>query len=120
MNRLRVRGLAWLAKYEHGWPTSKIARYAKVSVRTVQLGIADARNASPGLEQSPRFKLRPLSPVEPLTPESKCPHHGPIRRGSLLCCMVCHQSGMDHHRSMMRSPATTPKPDPRPWDRGKR
>jgi len=42
----------------------------------------------------------PLFPVASFVPGSACPHHGPIREGSVLCCMVCHQSGLDAHPSL--------------------
>jgi len=65
----------------------------------------------------------PLFPVVPFDPLAPCPHHGPIRRGSHLCCMVCHQSGKDHLAVLQRTAATDPKPErkPAPPDRpGKR
>lgn len=42
-------------------------------------------------------KLEPLFPVGGnFTKASTCGHNGPIKRGSVFCCMVCHQSGFDH------------------------
>jgi hypothetical protein len=40
--------------------------------------------------------LVPHFPVAAFTPSSACPHNGRYRRGSVLCCMSCHQSGKDH------------------------
>jgi hypothetical protein len=41
--------------------------------------------------------LEPLFPTGgvPFTPASECPHAGPIPKGSVFCCMVCHKSGKD-------------------------
>lgn len=47
--------------------------------------------------------LMPLFPVGPLTPQSPCPHYGPIPIGSVLCCMVCHQSGVDGYSAVKRT-----------------
>lgn len=41
--------------------------------------------------------LEPLFPLWYLTPDSTCNHSRErIRKGSIWCCMVCHQSGQDH------------------------
>jgi hypothetical protein len=45
-------------------------------------------------------KLVPLFPLGSFTPESRCPHHAPIERGSVLCCMICHSSGQDNHPAL--------------------
>jgi hypothetical protein len=42
-------------------------------------------------------RLVPLFPVGALTPDSVCGHRGPIERGSIFCCVICHTSGYDHH-----------------------
>lgn len=57
-------------------------------------------------------RLVPLFPLGAFTPQSTCPHHGPIRRGSVFCCMVCSQSGMDGHPALQRDPLTDPRPEP--------
>jgi hypothetical protein len=49
-------------------------------------------------------RLEPLFPVGHYTPSSRCPHHGPIPRGSDLCCMICHQSGQDGHPALQWDP----------------
>lgn len=67
--------------------------------------------------RSPR--LIPLFPIGPFTPGSACPHHGPIRSGSVFCCMVCSQSGMDGHPALKRDPRTDPRPEPKPAARVK-
>ena len=65
--------------------------------------------------EDPRYlpRLVPLFPIGPLTPRSTCPHHGPIRPGSVFCCMVCSQSGMDDHPALWRDPSTDPPPEPK-------
>ena len=59
--------------------------------------------------RSPR--LVPLFPIGALTPQSACPHHGPIRAGSVFCCMVCSRSGVDDHPALKRDPRTDPRPE---------
>jgi hypothetical protein len=44
------------------------------------------------LQHEPR--LVPLFPITSYTPKSECPHHGPIRAGSNLRCMICNRSGI--------------------------
>lgn len=53
--------------------------------------------------QAPR--LVPLFPIGSYTPHSKCAHSGPIERGSVFCCMVCHTSGQDDHPALKYSRA---------------
>jgi hypothetical protein len=60
------------------------------------------------------FRLIPLFPIGAFTPRSACPHHDTIERGSRLCCMVCHGSGMDDHPGLERDPKTDPSPEPTP------
>ena len=75
--------------------------------------LADSVVKSSSPRRVPR--LVPLFPVVPFTPGSACSHHGPIPWGSVLCCMVCHRSGLDGIApGLQRSPATDPKPDPKP------
>ena len=64
-------------------------------------------------ERRPRLPvLVPLFPIPVFDPQSSCAHRGPIRRGSVLCCMVCHRSGIDGH-SLLRPSADDPKPERR-------
>jgi hypothetical protein len=65
--------------------------------------------------EDPRYppRLVPLFPIGPFTPQSTCPHHGPIRPGSVFCCMVCSRSGMDDHPALKRDPRTDPRPEPK-------
>lgn len=53
-------------------------------------------------------RLQPLFGVKPFTPVQECPHHGPIRQGSVFCCMHCHQSGYDLHHAL-RIPRGKPR-----------
>ncbi len=57
-------------------------------------------------------KMVPIFPIPALTPTSPCPHHQQIRKGSVFVCMVCHQSGADHHPALKRDRRTDPKPEP--------
>ena len=47
------------------------------------------------LERDERLELIPIYPIGGLTPNSKCPHDGPIPKGSRIYCEVCGKSGMD-------------------------
>jgi hypothetical protein len=62
-------------------------------------------------QQLPR--LIPLFPIGPFTPGATCAHHGNIRPGSVFCCMVCSQSGIDGHPALKRDPRTDPQPEPK-------
>jgi hypothetical protein len=101
----------------------EISRESNVPLKTVQAGIDAARQregSRPTQDMSPRYpRLEPLMPVLYLTPQSTCPHKGTIRKGSIFCCMVCHQSGKDHYRAMQRIPALDPKPDKKPKPKAK-
>ena len=58
--------------------------------------------------------LVPFFPIGPFNPDSRCGHNRPIQAGSVLCCMVCHCSGMDDHPALKRNPLTDPAPEPKP------
>lgn len=139
-NQARARGkarealdLEWRRKHQRGKTVAEIATAEGVSKRTVQLALARARAAEQAVDASgsddaespirdenaaPRtpwwLELVPLFPIGAFTPTSKCPHHGPIRAGSLFCCMVCSNSGVDDHPSLKRDPQTDPRPEPAP------
>jgi hypothetical protein len=126
--------LEWLRKHEQqGRSVAVIAAAEGVSRRTVQLALARARDADrpagpqadPDADLESRIRdsssapknpwwleLVPLFPIGAFTPTSKCPHHGPIRPGSLFCCMVCSASGIDDHPALKRDPETDPRPEP--------
>lgn len=135
-----IRDQEWLRLHQEGKSTSAIAGAAGVSVQLVRRALAQARERDacrdqddPGMyilpirpEGGPEapavpaplrtpwwLELVPIFPIGAYTPASECPHRGPLPRGSLLCCMVCSSSGMDHHPSMQRDPATEPPAEPR-------
>ena len=68
----------------------------------------------PGRLDEIGFRLIPLFPIGTLTPQSACPHHDTIDPGSRLCCMVCHESGMDDHPGLRRDPDTILPRSPHP------
>lgn len=61
-------------------------------------------------------ELLPFYPIGGLTPSSKCPHKGPIPKGSKLYCEVCGQSGLDgltRHTPLRGDPAIHADYDPK-------
>jgi hypothetical protein len=101
----------WLNETRCGVGMKGLANRAGVSVRRVRLGLASARTqARPALDRNtlrpPR--LIPLFPIGPYTPHSSCAHRQPIRAGSVLCCMVCHSSGVDDHPALWSGPGGSP------------
>lgn len=118
----------YLAMRREGRTYQDIALLCGVSYETAWSGAKRARlkqkqAAAPAAE--PETPLHPRDPawvrdmvmafpVDSLTPGSSCPHHGPIKPGSMLVCGVCHQSGMDHRPALRRNPLTDPKPEPKP------
>jgi hypothetical protein len=56
-------------------------------------------------------QLVPLFPVGNYTPSSRCAHRGPIERGSVFCCMICHASGQDDHPALQNSGSVEPNSD---------
>lgn len=59
-------------------------------------------------------EMVPLFPITSFVRDSSCSHQGPVKTGSFFVCMICYQSGMDHHPALQRSPLTDPKPEPEP------
>jgi hypothetical protein len=116
----------WLYDMRHGLSIPEIAIRAGVSVARVRYGVKRAlaqeqpicsealnKQPSPGTRTIHPPRLVPLFPIGPYTPQSACPHRVPIEPGSVLCCMVCHCSGMDEHPAMQRDPRTDPIPEPK-------
>lgn len=122
-----ARDYVWLYDLRHGVSPRAIAARSGVSVRLVREGIERARalenrcpkdnptdGLKPGRQDDLGFRLIPLFPIGAFTPRSECPHRDTLERGSKLCCMVCHASGMDDHPGLRRDPQTDPSPEPRP------
>lgn len=106
----------------HVVPTRHNRRLVKSAIDPKQPEPIDAMIAAEGRSQP---VLMPLFPVGFFLPTSAdqvrafgrvlvpefasrgdvCPHHGPIPEGSTLCCMVCHQSGMDGHPGLKETAA---------------
>lgn len=119
-----ARDYVWLYDSRRGIACEKIAAEDGVTVRAVRKGIERALKLEAqcsedswlGKLQSNRgvergFFLTPMFPIGAFTPQSTCPHGGPLQPGSTICCMVCHASGMDDHPSMRRDAATDPAPE---------
>jgi hypothetical protein len=104
----------FLAMVRKGWSCRKIGLRHNVKTSTVYAAVSRARLAERPAGAPPRGPaLEPLFPVDSFTPDSACPHHGPIKRGSIFVCMVCHQSGLDNHPALRRVAAHDPQPEPR-------
>jgi hypothetical protein len=107
----------WLWDRRHGRSVEAIAAREGVSAARVRFGLARARAQEKGVittrtVRAPR--LVPLFPIGAYTPQSSCGHRRAIEAGSALCCMVCHQSGMDQHPALWRDPRSEPAPEPKP------
>ena len=122
-----AREWMWLYDHRHGMSLAEIAGYEGLSIERVQFGVerseAHERKASKddlieclksGRLDDIGFRLVPLFPIGAFIPQSTCPHHDSIGRGSRLCCMVCHSSGMDEHPGLRRDALTDPLPEPKP------
>jgi hypothetical protein len=135
------RELIWLDDVRRGYSIQEIARREGLGCRRIQHGVARAREQGKpsrvrNLSSSNKLherngktaasaervvrddsnrppRLVPLFPIGGFTPRSTCPHHGPIRAGSVFCCMVCSQSGVDDHPALKRDPRTDPRPERR-------
>ena len=129
---LEARDAEWLRFHRQGWTIAEIAKTSDSGRRHVERGLARARAAESSLieelNSDPSSQTRedatqavipwwlelvPLFPIGAFTPSSECRHRGPIRPGSLDCCMVCSTSGVDDHPALKRDPRTDPKPEPR-------
>jgi len=136
---IHARELVWLDEIRRGYSIKQIASREGLGSRRIQHGVSRARErgnlsrtresrissdlhernekitASAGkmFQDDPNRppRLVPLFPIGAFTPGSACPHHGPIRTGSLFCCMVCSQSGVDNHPALKRDPRTDPRPE---------
>ncbi len=122
-----ARDYIWLYDSRRGLSYQKIAVRDRVNVRQVRAGIERAwaleakvtkddpiEYLKPGRQGDVGFRLIPLFPIASFTPESACPHHESMGRGTTLCCMVCHASGMDDHPGLRRDPKTDPSPETEP------
>ncbi len=122
-----AREYIWLYDHRRGVNCKQIAAREKVSVDRVRFGVKRAaaldnkhsrddltEHLRPGRLGDIGFRLLPLFPIGSFTPQSTCPHREPIGRGSSLCCMVCHASGMDDHPGLRRDPDIDPSPEPEP------
>jgi hypothetical protein len=129
-----VQESIWLAEVRLGASLQTIADRENKTRRWIEYGVTRARLREFGKQSrldrlaaeaaEERKELRttsnaptaprliPLFPIGSFTPTTTCGHHGPIRAGSIFCCMVCHTSGMDDHPALMRDPKTDPAPEP--------
>jgi hypothetical protein len=116
-----AREYIWLWDHRHGLSVQEIAAHEGFSVRRVRFGLSraaalDAQQGEGGDSGDPPRAplLIPMFPLLSYVPSSPCAHHGAIHSGSLFCCMVCHQSGIDGHPGLIRDPRTDPAPEPKP------
>jgi hypothetical protein len=110
---IAAKEYTWLWDLRQGMGAKVAAVRASTTAHRVRFGLARAvrqekRCSLASTLRPPR--LVPLFPIEPYTPHSACGHRRPIRTGSLLCCMVCHSSGMDEHPALQLGFATNLTP----------
>ncbi len=111
-----AREYVWWWDFRHGTSAEAIAKREGVNLRRIRFGVAHAQaqqRKCPLDNRAQPPRLVPLFPIGPYTPLASCGHSLPIESGSALCCMVCHQSGLDDHPAMRRDPQTDPKPEPK-------
>jgi len=115
---IAAREYVWLWDRRHGSSIEAIAAREGVSIARVRFGVARARAQQKGSSTATAAvrlpRLVPLFPIGAYTPQSSCAHRRPIDSGSLLCCMICHTSGVDRHPALKRDPRTDPAPEPKP------
>jgi hypothetical protein len=98
-----VSDYVWLCESDRGMSARKPVVRKRNRVQRIPSAIGQGRRAFQILQQAPR--LVPLFPIGSYTPHSRCAHSGPIERGSVFCCMVCHTSGQDDHPALQYSSA---------------
>ena len=112
-----AREYIWLWDHRHGTSAKAIAIREGVTVQRVEFGLERAQaqeKSCPSNSAVRPPRLVPFFPIGSYTPQSKCGHLRPIDAWSVLCCMVCHQSGVDDHPALKRDPLTEPAPEPKP------
>jgi hypothetical protein len=115
--QIMAREYIWLWDHRHGISTKAIAMREGVTVQRVEFGLDRAQAQEKSCANSTAIRpprLVPLFPIGSYTPLSACGHNRPIVPGSVLCCMVCHRSGVDDHPALERDPLTEPAPEPKP------
>ena len=115
--QVMAREYIWLWDHRHGISTKAIAMREGVTVQRVEFGLDRAQAQEKSSANSTAIRpprLVPLFPIGSYTPLSACGHKRPIVPGSVLCCMVCHRSGVDDHPALERDPLTEPAPEPKP------
>jgi hypothetical protein len=108
---IAAKEYTWLWDLHHSVSAAVIAAREGITLHRIRFGVARAlgQAKSFSLDRTLRApRLVPLFPIGPYTPHSACGHRGPIQSGSLLCCMVCHRSGVDDHPALRHSVATDP------------
>ena len=105
----------WLALLRGGLTIAEIATECGRPQRRVRDGIDEARlrERQSGPPRRNPIRLEPLFPITSFVPGSTCPHHGPIKRTSVFCCMICHATGRDDHPEFAATP-DDPTPDANP------
>ncbi len=97
----------WLCDSHRSMNAKKRALRERKREQKIPVTLARRLAALQIVHRPPR--LVPLFPVGSYTPQSKCPHHGPIERGSVFCCMVCHASGQDDHPALQHTYSVEPR-----------
>ena len=119
-----ARGAAWLARWKAGETIRGIAAGDRCSVSAVERGIAAALAALPPpgplkRDEAGRVLFPQLVPSfgAGCKPKPTCKDihpRGDIPRGSVLCCMSCHRSGVDDLPALQLGPDDVLPAEPLP------
>lgn len=92
-----------LAHARRGEDPRDLAKQMGVSKSTMYAAISRAqlREEATRRPKDPAVEL--LFPPINFAPNSPCPHCGAIKEGDEVCCMVCHQTGIEDHPAFDRT-----------------
>jgi hypothetical protein len=93
-----------------GGKTKYLAKYLKVSVRTIERNIERARLHKKSREPIEDPKCSILFPVNEFKPKSKCVHPIPIPHGKLEYCPTCDKTGVEDHPALKMRAGDTESP----------
>jgi hypothetical protein len=87
-----------------------LAKYLKVSVRTIERNVARAKLIAPSRNPYADPECAILFPINEFTPTSECVHPDPIPHGKNEYCPTCHKTGIESHPAFRHRPGDTESP----------